>query len=74
MNLFNKDCEKMGIRLISFNGEKGIIKCNHNEKENTIKLLNSIKKISLNEIEIKTIGTSGTIKTLIKKYVNKDSK
>jgi RNase P/RNase MRP subunit POP5 len=58
----------MGIRLIKFNGKKGIIKCTHTEKENTIKLLNSIKKISLNEVEVKTIGTSGTIKTLIKKY------
>ena len=70
--LFNKNCESMGIRLISFNGKKGIIKCIHTEKEYTIKLLNSIKKISLNEIEIETITTSGTIKTLIKKYINDD--
>jgi len=69
-NLFNKNCESMGIRLISFDGKKGIVKCTHTEKENTIKLLNSIKNISLNEIDIKTIGTSGTIKTLIKKYMN----
>jgi RNase P/RNase MRP subunit POP5 len=71
-NLFNKNCESMGIRLISFNGKKGIVKCTHTEKENTIKLLNSIKKISLNEADVKTIGTSGTIKTLIKKYINDD--
>ncbi len=69
-NIFNKNCENMGIRLISFNGKKGVVKCSHTEKENTIKLLNSIKKISLNEIYIRTIGTSGTIKTLIKKYIN----
>jgi len=69
-NLFNKNYENMGIRLISFNGKEGIVKCIHTEKENTIKLLNSIKKISLNKIDIKTIGTSGTIKTLIKKYKN----
>ena len=71
-NLFNKNCENMGIRLISFNGKKGIVKCNHIEKDNTIKLLNSIKKISSNEIEILTIGTSGTIKTLIKKYISEN--
>ena len=69
-NLFNKNCESMGIRLISFNGKKGIVKCTHTEKENTIKLLNSIKNISLNKIDIKTIGTSGTIKALIKKYID----
>ncbi|MDH7506902.1 MAG: Rpp14/Pop5 family protein [Candidatus Thermoplasmatota archaeon] len=67
--LFNKNCEDMGLYLISFNGKKGIIKCNHIQKENTIKLLNSIKKVLLNEIEIRTIGTSGTIKTLTKKYI-----
>ena len=70
--LFNKNCENMGIRLINFNGKKGIVKCNHTEKENTIKLLNSIKNISLNEVDTKTISTSGTIKTLIKKYINKN--
>ncbi len=37
----------MGIRLIKFNGKKGIIKCTHIEKENTIKLLNSIKKMPM---------------------------
>lgn len=63
----------MGVRLINFNGEKGIVKCNHTEKENTIKLLNSIKKISSAEIEIKTIRTSGTIKALIKKNANENS-
>jgi len=66
--LFNKNCESMGIRLIIFDGKKGIIKCNHTEKENTIKLLISIKKIFLYDVFVKTISTSGTIKTLIEKY------
>jgi len=68
--LFNKNYESMGIRLIIFNGKEGIIKCFHTEKENTIKLLNSIKNISLNEVDVKTIMTSGTIKTLIGNYKN----
>ena len=68
-NLFNKNCESMGIRLIIFNGKIGIVKCNHTEKENIINILRSIKKISSYDIEIITIGTSGTIKTLIKKYI-----
>lgn len=60
--LFKKDFKEMGIKIIKFDNEKGIIRCNHLEKENTIKLLNSINQIN-------TIGTSGTIKTLTKKYM-----
>jgi len=61
----------LGIYLTRFDGEKGIVRCNHIEKENTIKLLRSIKKIYSNEVEIKTLGTSGTIKSLIKKHMIK---
>ena len=68
-NLFKKDCNNMGIYLIRFNGEQGIVKCNHVEKENTIKLLKSIKQISSKKVEIETLGTSGTIKSLIKKHM-----
>jgi RNase P/RNase MRP subunit POP5 len=59
----------LGIFLIRFDQGKGIVKCNHIEKENTIKLLKSIKKISSNNVDIETLGTSGTIKTLIKKHM-----
>jgi RNase P/RNase MRP subunit POP5 len=59
----------MGIYLIRFNGEKGIIKCSHIEKENTIELLKSIKKIASFNVKIDTIGTSGTIKALVKKHM-----
>lgn len=69
-NLFNKNCNTMGIYLMRFNGEQGIVKCNHLEKENTIKLLTSIKKISSKPVKIETLGTSGTIKSLIKKHMN----
>ena len=40
-------------------------------KEKTIQLLKSIKKISSNDIEIITLGTSGTIKGLINKHMQK---
>jgi len=59
----------MGIRLIRFNGKTGILRCNHTEKDNTIKLLKSIKKISSNKVSIETFGTSGTIKSLIRKHM-----
>jgi RNase P/RNase MRP subunit POP5 len=61
----------MGIYLTKFDGEKGIVRCNHIEKENAIKLLRSINKIYSNEVEIKTLGTSGTIKSLMKKHMEK---
>lgn len=61
----------MGIRLIKFDGYKGVLKCNHVEKENTIKLLKSINKVSSHKVEMETIGTSGTIKALMKKHMNK---
>ena len=59
----------MGLYVVRFNGEKGIVKCNHVEKENTIKLLNSIEKISSYKVNIKTVGTSGTIKSLLRKHM-----
>jgi len=68
-HLFNKNCKDMGIFLIRVDERKGIVKCNHIEKENTIKLLKSIKEISSNNVDIETVGTSGTIKTLIKKHM-----
>ncbi len=61
----------MGLRLIRFDGEMGIMRCNHLEKENTIKLLRSIKSVSSKKVEIETLGTSGTIKSLVSKHMNK---
>ena len=65
--LFNRGCNELGIRLIRFNGTAGIIKCNHVEKENAIKLLQSIKS---KKREVTTIATSGTIRSLMKKHMN----
>ena len=57
----------MGIRIIRFEGNSGILKCNHLEKENVIILLNKIKKIGLHKVEIETLSTSGTIRSLVNK-------
>ena len=59
----------MGIRLIRFDGEKGILRCNHIEKENAITLLKSIKEIDSEIVNFETVGTSGTIKSLMKKHM-----
>jgi RNase P/RNase MRP subunit POP5 len=67
--IFNKDCREMGIRLIRFDGTSGILRCNHLEKENAIMLLKSIKKIRSKNVEITTIATSGTIRSLVKRHM-----
>ena len=67
---FDKDYKDLGLRLIRFDNLNGIVKCNHMEKDNTIKLLRSIKNVSNKDIEIETLGTSGTIKGLIKKHMS----
>lgn len=69
--MLNKDFKEMGIRLIRFNDSTGIIKCNHLEKENTILILKSIKKLGTKNVEIVPIATSGTIRSLIKKHMAK---
>lgn len=66
---FEKECKEVGIYLIRYNDEKGIVRCKHTDKENTIKLLKSIKKISNNQVTIETLGTSGTIKALVRKHM-----
>jgi RNase P/RNase MRP subunit POP5 len=42
--------------------------------EKVIKILNSIKNISSNNIKIITVGTSGTIKGLMNKHMSKINK
>jgi RNase P/RNase MRP subunit POP5 len=68
--LFNKNLNVFDIYLIKFDGFKGIIRCNQMNKDKTIHILKSIKNISSEDIEIITLGTSGTIKGLIKKHIN----
>ena len=52
-NIFNTDCVDKDIHLIRFNGDKGILKCNHVEKEKAIKqkqIIHQILKIVLMRI------------------------
>jgi len=70
-DLFDIECKKKDFYLVRFDGFKGILRCRHTEKENAIKLLKSIKKIDSCPIHIKTLGTSGTIKSLIKKHMDR---
>lgn len=66
---FKKDCKEMGIRLIRFDGTNGILKCYNIGKENAITLLQSIKQINSKEVNVVTLATSGTIRSLINKHM-----
>lgn len=69
MVLFDRNFKEMGLFIVRFNGIKGIIRCRHTEKENTIKLMKNIEIIGTRKVKIDTIATSGTIKALIKKHM-----
>lgn len=66
---FGRKARELGIILIKFDGKKGIVSCDHKEKMNVINLMNSIDNIRGKRVDLKTIGTSGTIKSATKKYL-----
>ncbi len=51
----------------------GLVRCHHLDKAKTIKLLCSINMIgnSKNPVKIETLGTTGTIRSARKKYLDK---
>jgi RNase P/RNase MRP subunit POP5 len=61
----------MGIQLVQFEGNTGIIRCSHVERDNTIRILKSIQNISSENVEVTPVATSGTIRSLIKKHMTK---
>jgi RNase P/RNase MRP subunit POP5 len=66
-DLFSKTAKELGLWVIHFDGTTGIIKCNHKEKEHTIQLLHSMKKIGSKSVSFATNVTSGTIRGITDK-------
>jgi len=66
---FNQSLQGGVPRLTLYDGIHGIVKCQHYQKDDLITLLESLDWAGnrSNKIKIKTLMTSGTIKTL-KKY------
>jgi len=66
---FKKLPQEPDPRLTLYNGIYGIIKCHHYQKDDLIRLLENLDWVGnqSNKIKIKSITTSGTIKSL-KKY------
>lgn len=72
--LFDVEIKAKRIFLVKFDKDTGIVRCKHTEKEATIEILKNIKTIKTDtEVEIKTLGTSGTMKSLEKKHMSKQS-
>jgi RNase P/RNase MRP subunit POP5 len=61
-DLFSKAAKELGLWVVKFDGTTGIIKCNYQEKEHTIQLLQSLKKIGSKSVTFTTYATSGTIR------------
>ena len=68
-DLFSKTVKELGLWVIHFDGTTGIIQCSHKEKEHTIQLLYSMKKIGSKSVSFTTYATSGTIRGLTEKKV-----
>ena len=66
--LFVDEAKKFGLKLIRFNGREGIVRCYHIYKDKTIEILNSIMEVRGHKVKIRTIGTSGTIRSLNRKF------
>jgi RNase P/RNase MRP subunit POP5 len=59
--------------VIYIRNNYGLIRCHHLDTEKAIELLNSIRElVGVNQpVKIKTLGTTGTIKSARKKYLDK---
>ena len=68
-SLFQLRCNDLGVRLIRFSGNQGIVKCFHDKKTMVVELLDSIKSINGVTISVDTVGCSGTISSLIRKHM-----
>jgi len=66
-DLFCKTAKELGLWVIQFDGTMGIIQCNYKEKEHTIQLLHSMKKIESKSVSFTTYTTSGTIRGITDK-------
>jgi RNase P/RNase MRP subunit POP5 len=70
-DLFSKTAKELGLWVVQFDGTTGIIKCNYQEKEHTIQLLQSLKKIGSKSVALTTYATSGTIRGITDKKLKR---
>ncbi len=54
------------LRLVEYDGTRGLVRCAHTAKDATIAFLNALR---IGRSEIRTTGTSGTIRKARAKYL-----
>ncbi len=54
--------------LVSYERGIGVVRCDHRDKEEVIRLVMTIRKVGMREVKVKTLGTSGTIRKALRKY------
>ena len=66
--------EKPYIRIIQFDRKTGvgILRCGHTSLNHVVQSLQESKR--LEEFQLRTLGTSGSIKTLKRKFLSKEFK
>jgi RNase P/RNase MRP subunit POP5 len=59
--------------LVLWRGGKGVVRCAHVRKDDVIHVLRSIRRIGGREVRVETLGTSGTVRKAVRKYIQDDS-
>jgi len=57
------------LKLILFDGTRGIVRCTNRTKDETIAALNAMNNVGKREVLVRTIGTSGTIRKARLKFL-----
>ena len=74
-NLFGDvGVSKLGIKVVVFDGTKGLVRCRYRHVSELQATIASIGKIENNRVRVTVVGTSGTIKAAIEKYLQMDEK
>jgi RNase P/RNase MRP subunit POP5 len=55
--------------LVSFHDSRGLVRSTNLEKEAAIRALNSLRAIAGESVVVSTLGTSGTIRAAVRKYL-----
>ncbi|MDD1721655.1 MAG: hypothetical protein LUP95_06700, partial [Euryarchaeota archaeon] len=65
---------EFSLRVVAFDGTKGLVRCDYRHVSEVQAILASIGKIRNNRVRVTSIGTSGTIQAAIEKYLQTEEK
>ena len=55
--------------LIRWEEGAGVVRCGHRHKEAALDLLRSLGRVGGREVRVETLGTSGTVRKAVRKYL-----